>query len=793
MIRTPNSAQTALTATLTAGAGSMSLLSVSAFPSLTSTALTGTASSTGTVVTGTSTLFSSELSVGDTIHSGSNATHQTRTVMQINGNGSLVVDRAFSPDLSGASLTKGDYCFASIIKPSTGAIEHVKITHISGTAATIQRAQDGTSAQSFAIGDLVQARINGQAVQEVGARMASEVAQWLYHIGINVRWYGALGNGTADDTASIQAAIDAMYAAGGGVVWFPQTSSYYKITSPIYLKSKVSLIGIGMPKIKNDAAVGAFMTGSIFAPGNFHPAYWALVTKDAATTAEGSNQVTVADASGYAVGDTVFINSTSSHGGTPLPEYMQAAKVISKAGNTLTISHPIEYASTCVIAKTDQAGVNGRFSKPLFMYADARIENFEIDTWDYWTADSATYNVTFKNIAGKAKSVVYGNTFCYTTFEDISITFSGKVSELSFGSHDVIGKNIVATAQASGVSVSDMLSWQESGRRCVFEGFKLFLNQAATPSTILRIIDHQESMVRDADLYIYSNANNILALEQYGQTGAPAQKRCGYEDIRVHVASAAAIVCDVYKQATTSQLDEPILRNIQYIGPAPSTAAIRLRSVDASNTLVGADISMKSNVAAAVSMTNSSGHRMRLDGDFSFSDIATSAAQNKISLRNTSRRAAHAQSTVSTADQLITSTTPNNVVKTITFPAGALRTSDRVRIRVSGNTSGLNNSKIVQIGLIDETATYQYVEMAAGAPDQILFNMEAELTIRSNTIAMIWSTIAKDTTVTASRANGTVANISANALTLEVRAWLVNAADGLNLGRLDVILEDITD
>lgn len=60
----------------------------------------------------------------------------------------------------------------------------------------------------------------------------------------NVKNYGAIGDGTTDDTAAIQAAVTAVAALGGGTILFPKGT--YPISSTVLVSSNIHLRGMGM-------------------------------------------------------------------------------------------------------------------------------------------------------------------------------------------------------------------------------------------------------------------------------------------------------------------------------------------------------------------------------------------------------------------------------------------------------------------------------------------------------------------------------------------------------------------
>lgn len=60
---------------------------------------------------------------------------------------------------------------------------------------------------------------------------------------VSAKDFGAAGDGTTDDTAAIQAALDYVGGTNGGTVILPKTTGYYRVTDTIRIPSYVTLCG----------------------------------------------------------------------------------------------------------------------------------------------------------------------------------------------------------------------------------------------------------------------------------------------------------------------------------------------------------------------------------------------------------------------------------------------------------------------------------------------------------------------------------------------------------------------
>jgi hypothetical protein len=84
------------------------------------------------------------------------------------------------------------------------------------------------------------------ATMEAGIANATSLAELASQRYANVRAapYGAVGSGTVDDSAAINAAIVDVASLGGGIVYVPRGT--YGLGSPVILRSGVTLVGDGL-------------------------------------------------------------------------------------------------------------------------------------------------------------------------------------------------------------------------------------------------------------------------------------------------------------------------------------------------------------------------------------------------------------------------------------------------------------------------------------------------------------------------------------------------------------------
>ena len=148
------------------------------------------------------------------------------------------------------ALAAGEYFYLTLTAPS-GAFEIVKATARVGDAVTVVRAQEGTTAIGFPVGSRAELKVTAQSVEDyveqyaelgtytpAGVNAVVRTVETKLRETVSVKDFGAVGDGVADDTAAIQAALDSgatrVYGPGG---------TY--LTGSLTIPSNVELYGDG--------------------------------------------------------------------------------------------------------------------------------------------------------------------------------------------------------------------------------------------------------------------------------------------------------------------------------------------------------------------------------------------------------------------------------------------------------------------------------------------------------------------------------------------------------------------
>jgi hypothetical protein len=176
----------------------------------------------------------------------------------------------------------------------------------------------------------------------------------------NVLDFGAVGDGVADDTAAIQAAIDAATN-----IYFP--SGTYLVSESITITTSNTHIDLGNATVSTTAGYSDWSTnngrtavndGRYRGVFNFIGSDVLDTTVTDATISGGSSEVTLASVTGVTVGDIVHLRSAETWYSTAVKEDVLRISKIS--GNVITLDRPTQqfYDSTTYI-------VNAKIVRPI--------------------------------------------------------------------------------------------------------------------------------------------------------------------------------------------------------------------------------------------------------------------------------------------------------------------------------------------------------------------------------------------------------------------------------------------
>lgn len=339
---------------------------------------------------------------------------------------------------------------------------------------------------------------------------------------VSVTDFGAVGNGVADDTAEIQAAINSL-AASGGNVFVPRGT--YVVSAPITVPTKVSVIGEGLGETFFSATTAFTNLQAVFYANDADYSQFvgfSILGNTNGTLGAGSG-IHVRSAQGVLI-DRVYVSNTT-QAGIRLEEVNTVTVDgcwLESCGRTgYADNHGIMLYSTsavpCYTVKITNNVVRNTFRKGIATYAPSAAiydlliqgnsvsgsglgniyvgdaQHREIQILDNW-CNGGYVNIQF----GDAKHSVVARNVCINSTSDFNIGVYGL-------QNCVIANNIVKDSRTTGISL-----FQPAAQTCeavVIEGNTVMnSNRVNGPSGAIQLVATSRSIIANNVIFDESGA-----------------------------------------------------------------------------------------------------------------------------------------------------------------------------------------------------------------------------------------------------------------------------------------------